>query len=263
MSRLPTTLDKYGIELPAAYLDALALRKAIGTLADTSASSDLRRKVEAGEITADNAADAVRSAALDELARERIQRIAADLDRPITSLAASALRGDADRIVAELRPHFDRAAAVVAKSVTRFGADPDRKAILAAGPEAAAHWQERQDALAELGEIRQARNSLPGQGRARASWYVAPRRPGDLERAQELHGAPGNYFVNLLEAGLELRLNTEAEASDYERGMTRVTAERQAEAEAERLDANEAKARPYIERWEALSHSDPDDQEAA
>ncbi|MDZ7677063.1 MAG: hypothetical protein U5K29_00765 [Acidimicrobiales bacterium] len=241
----------------------MALRKAIGTVANTSAGSDLRRRVEAGEITADDAADAVRSAALDELARERIQWIAADLDRPITSLSARALRGDADRIVAELRPHFDRAAGVVAKSVKRFGNDPDRKAILAAGPEAAANWQERQDALAELDEIRQARNSLPSNGRARSAWYVVPRRPGDLERAQELYGAPGNFFVNLIEAGLELRLNTEAEAREHEQGMTRMRAQHRAEAEAERLDANEARARPYIERWEALISHDADDEEAA
>ncbi len=97
-------------------------------------------------MTPDNVGELLRSAALAAAAQDKAHALLRDLQIPLVRRFAQAVRGDADRLITDLRKVFTPAAKVVQRAGALFPVGATGEQVLAAGTQAAATWRELEQA---------------------------------------------------------------------------------------------------------------------
>lgn len=93
-----------GIDLPPDAVEVLDIWTALREAVDAKPGDDLRALLTDGILTAANAPDRLKEAALVLALKAGMQSLVIDLDRPATIRAKAAFAADAPRVVAELAP---------------------------------------------------------------------------------------------------------------------------------------------------------------
>ena len=222
-------LTAVGITVPDGVTYALDVDRALQTAASPDPATDIRAALAAGDTPAKIAAHLTKTgasiAAAEQISAARTA-IQIDLDR----LARQALAADADRVHAELTERFNAAVADIRKAVDMFGPGLPPKAITSRTG-VARIWDEAVNARQRLDAVRVVRTDLADVGYGTPlegpEWYV--------EHMVDLDNAP-RKAVQLIEAGIAVRLNTAAEC-------TALTAARDAAAAAAAAQREERKRR--------------------
>lgn len=252
-TRFLAALAAHGVTLDETATEALAVIKAAQAARDAQPMNDLRARYAAGEVTSDNAEGLIIEAAVLAAGADRIRQAAAEMEGAASGTLRRWVGANADRIVKELRPAFDKAAAHVAVAGRHFppGATPAQ--LVAAGSDAVAAHEGLDAALSTLDTLRTLRVDVAdcaGNTEQDVTWWITPTPTHPLDReaqdnAERLFKGAGNAFHALAHAGFTLRMNTTAEAAKVAAGARAITDAREA---AER----EAAAAEVRESWRGI-----------
>jgi hypothetical protein len=249
-------LGALGVAVPEGVQRVLDLDAALVAAATADPLDVIRAGILGGTLTPAKAPKALGDAASAMLAVEKAEDARRALLPTLDLVARQALAADAERIVADLRPAFDDAAARLVADLAVLGPEPDKRALTT--PAGAHAWHDREAALAVLADVHTVRTDLAevGHGGAEAGWYVA----GHLDGA--LPANPWRWW-DVIAAGYTLRLNTAAEADAVAQGAVLLVAERErSAAEAERAawetSPEGQRQQRYLDAMAALAHR-PDD----
>jgi hypothetical protein len=207
-----------GIDLPPDAVEVLDIWTALREAVDAKPGDDLRALLTDGILTAANAPDRLKEAALVLALKAGMQSLVIDLDRPATIRAKAAFAADAPRVVAELAPPFDDATATVLEGLAHFSPEEFARPelLLTQRPGAAAHYHPTTEASATLDTIARLINAIrplasPVSGYVRLTDDATAET---LAAAQSAYaaGSPSRWVGMYATAGVEASLNTEAEA---------------------------------------------------
>lgn len=220
-----SNLAFWAVQIPA--IDEVArMHHLVTSLRHDSASGKLRNAVLAGEVTSDNIVEAVEQAAYQDVARARANDVIADLQHPFNTLLAQAVQGNADEIVTQLRPHFDKHATRLAECARILPADAAPEDVLASGPSAQTAWNDIQSCAASLDSIASVRIALINDfglthpGPRVLAFVNVPNDDKLIGRADRLfRGAEagitqptrGGCWRRLVDNGIPLHLHTQGE----------------------------------------------------
>jgi hypothetical protein len=158
--------------------------------------------------------------------------VARDLIPTLDRMEMRAIAAHGDTIIDGMRPLFDEAAATLTAVRERLGPNPNKEAVMGAGPAAVAAYQEREEAQRVLTLIHRVRRTMAeanygppgGSPGAEVPWFiVTPRDADDLAAAVGAWNTTGDRLANVSDAGFALRLNTAAETLELLAGVQRVT----------------------------------------
>jgi hypothetical protein len=237
--RIDRTFAGLNINLPKECQDASALANAALEATNPPAIQDLHDGILAGTITPKNIAAKLTDSAIAIMAAERIHTAAEGTQSAINTLYFGALKANADKLVAALRPVFDEAAAVIHTAGKHFAADANERDILNAGMEAVNAWHNLAAAKTTMTQIINARAVIAEAERDNTSPYLhyitGNHTQAQLWQAEAEYTGVGHGLHNLARAGFTLHLNTKTEAQKLaETARTRTEQER-AKADAARI----------------------------
>jgi hypothetical protein len=228
--------------LPAAAVQALDVWTALsepqrGPRA-ANPLDDLRAAAASGRLAPEDARDRVTAAALELVTQQRAAAVVADLALPLASHAAGAIAEAGDEIVASLAVPFAAAAErlAVAAAVVPSGATAD--VAIALGSQGVDAWRALAEAGATLDALALIRVELIKVASYGSNAVSAPALVvAEIADRNQLVAADsilmnrdprsrteqGGRWRLLIDANLELRLNTAAEARDVERAANAST----------------------------------------
>lgn len=218
LADLELKLQTLGVKTPPGLARVLAVRAALTAevYADDPVVA-LCAAVENGEITKANAAKRVNDAAQRRSVREHAVQIARETELSFSRLASRELVAAADTLIAALQPTFDAAIDGIRTAARYFTADATEAAILAAGPDAAAAWQQLGSHRGTADLIFHVRMTLArsryGPAEPPAALFLAS--AADLDVAANTFGddrGPGGRWHRLIDAGVDLHLTTADDA---------------------------------------------------
>jgi hypothetical protein len=256
---LVAQLESLDVAPPADALTASEVRRAAIEAANRDTSATFADDVRAGKITPDNVEQRILATARDRLERDKVRQLLSELSGPLGRRARAALVADADRLVADLREPFDRAAEGIAAATFDPDADPAR--IVALGGDTVDVYNALADHRAALTTVQAVRQTLArwgyGPARPRVAAFIEPPGSADALAVAEsiLDGANrgrGGDWHALVHRGYRLRLNTADETAELIAAANAATEQAAAEAdEARRAEAARRNA-PYLEAWQRL-----------
>ncbi|MDQ0824305.1 hypothetical protein QFZ60_000478 [Arthrobacter sp. B2I5] len=237
--RIDRTFAALSIDLPKECQDASALANAALAATNSPAVQDLHDGIISGTITPKNIAAKLTDSAISIMAAERIQTAAEGTQSAVNSIYFGAIRANADKLVAALRPAFDEAAAIIQTAGKHFAADANEREILNAGIEAVNAWHNLAAAKATMMQITNARAVIAEAERDNTSAYLhyitGQHTQAELWQAEAEYTGVGHGLHNLARAGFTLHLNTKAEAQKLADTARTQTEQAQARAEAARI----------------------------
>lgn len=219
-------LTAAGVTPPAGIARAVAIDDALHAATTTAEASldPVAAGITDGTLTPAKAGKLLTDAALARSTADYAKAAHRDLSRSLDTAAAAGLAEDADRVLAELRPTFDAAAAELVAAHEVLGDDPDAHRRTHTATVAGARALEQRDAaLSTLRRIDRVRHDLadvhPAYRTSAAFWYVTG--------ATTTPKAPARWW-DLIAAGYQLHLNTPTEADAVAAAVAQADAEREA-----------------------------------
>lgn len=213
-------LTDAGIEAPEALAYAAEILATVDTYMHADAHAgllELRADITDRKVTPAQVTERMRAAATDMLVSKERQAAAKAARQAAADITERTIAEQAGAIFDAIKPRFDAAASVLAKSLEPvehrgFKTGNEPKYVSIESPE-------RDEAVAELNQLRAVRRILAGAGygpsRETCTWYS---RPTSRKEAVNGNGAfvAGNHepMIHLAEVGLSLSLNTDAEAEE-------------------------------------------------
>ncbi len=235
-------LTGLGVELPAGAQLALDVHDTALAAATAHPGADLEAALNNGTMTPDNVGELLLSAAVAATARDKAHALLRDLQMPLVRRFARAVRGDADRLITDLRKVFTPAAKVVQRAGSLFPVGATGEQVLAAGDQAAATWRELEQARRTLDTCHAVRVTMArdyGIGPASSDVLMFVRGLGseqELARAAQAWDTSGARWHALTAAGFELSLPDPEQIA-----ATRAAIEQTAQAAADRQRAEHAR----------------------
>lgn len=215
IDRLAKILDQLGAPLPDTIADVAATQDAIRGLVYTKPLIAFEAELAAGQITAANADERIRAAALAQGAHKEATEIARAAEPILDRLERTSLAAAGDTIVTSMRPAFDQAVIAATVFVERYGTHPDAETVLASSPDAAELWHAQQHALAVFdGVSRVGRMLAATRGyyvEPDATWYVS-HVANQAELSQIVAAFSAGGILELIAEGFRPTLNTADEA---------------------------------------------------
>jgi len=237
--RIDRTFATLNIDLPKECQDASALANAALAATNSPAIQDLHEGILSGTITPKNIGAKLTDSAISIMAAERIITAAEGTQSAINQIYFQALKANADKLVAALRPAFDEAAGVIQTAGKHFAADANERDILNAGMEAVNAWHNLASAKTTAMQIINARAVIADAERDHSPAYLhyitGTHTQAQLWQAEAEYSGVGHGLHNLARAGFTLRLNTKAEAQKLAETARTKTEQQQAQAEAARI----------------------------
>lgn len=236
---LTNTFASLHIDLPKECQDASALANAALAATNSPAVQDLHDGILAGTVTPKNIAAKLTESAIALMAAERIHTAPEGTQSAVNTLYFGALKTNADKLVAALRPAFNEAAAVIQTAGKHFDPDANERDILSAGMEAVEAWHNLAAAKVIMTQIINARATIADTERDHSPAYLhyisGNYTQAQLWQAEAEYTGVGHGLHNLARAGFTLHLNTKAEAQKLAETARTKTEQQQAQAEAARI----------------------------
>lgn len=183
----------------------------------------LRDAVQSGEVDAPDIREAIEKAATTLVAGEKARDVIRELSHPLGVRFAAAVLANADSIVEQLQPHFDKAVDDLTKAAKILPADATADMVVGMGQDATPAWWALDRSATILDSLARIRRQMAtdygyrhtGPDVAMFLGYVADNdhlaRAATLQRASE--PIRGGNWRRLIDANFVLRLNTATEAS--------------------------------------------------
>lgn len=236
--RLIADLKSVGVKTDATVEEAIALIGVVRAAKNTAPVADLVAAYASGEITTENAAQAIIDTATLAVASERITIAADAIEDAASGTLRRWLATREDQIVKAMRPAFDAAAAQVQVAGTHFPPGVSDAHLIALGSKAVIAREGLDEALDVVSKIRGLRVDVAdcaGFAGQDVTWYIEGARDLDhLDAAHRAYTGTGNAFHALAAQGFTLRLNTRAEAAKVAAGARTVSETQEAERRAKR-----------------------------
>lgn len=227
--RTISELAHFQVTVDKSVHDALDLLDAAKAAALLDPTADLAAAYQAGKLTPTNVGKHMIHAATISLARERLYLASQAIEQGVSATIREWIRANADRIITEMRPAFDDAAALVHAAGAHFPPAATAAQIIEGGSRAVEAHEHLDAALATLHRVRALRIAVgdcAGHGEQDVTWWVAAVSDAlHLDQAVRAYTSAGDAFHSLAHAGFTLRMNTVTEAARITSGVQRVEAE--------------------------------------